>query len=194
MTRSDIEPSTLPADFHASASVEEAAETLGKLLGLAGTAPVSAARKALDDPLFARALWAARKFPDLRDRLLHQPAEMRVTAPAPSNAAIVTKAVGSLLKWGMEGMKPASPWIIERRLAACNGCVFQAPAPETLIYRGARVAVREDARICTSCNCLTNTKAVISTEHCPERDPENPELSRWGEPWIDPKDHPPGPW
>jgi len=194
MTQSDTGPSTLPAHFHASASVEEAAETLGKVLGLDGAAPADAARKALDDPLFARALWAARKFPDLRDRLLQQPAAMRVNAAAPSSAATVKKAVGGLLKWGMEGLKPAPPWVIERRLAACNSCTFQAPAPETLVYRGAKVVVGKDARICTSCNCLTNTKAAISTERCPERDPENPELSRWGEPWVDPKDHPQGPW
>ena len=78
--------------------------------------------------------------------------------------------------------------------AACNACEFQAEAPDTLVYRGAKVAVGKDAKICTICNCLTNTKAAISTESCPEPDPERPELSRWGEVWTDPAGHPDGPW
>ncbi len=185
---------TLPDKITGAASLEEAATLLGAELGLAGPAPLEAARRALNEPLYARALLALRKMPALRDQFLADPCEIRLSAAAPSSAAVVKQAAGSLLKWGMEGLKPAEPWVIERRIAACNSCKFQAPAPNTVIYRGVKVVVGKDAKICVSCNCLTNTKAAISTEHCPEKDPEDPGLSRWGDPWVPLKNHPKGPW
>lgn len=194
MTERDTQALALPSDIHEAESLEIAASKLGAALGLDAAAPEAATRKALDDALYARALWASRNVPTLRDHLLGQPEATRMNASAPSTGALVKQAVGSVLKWGMEGLKPAEPWVIERRLKSCNACPFQAPAPDTLIYRGAKVVVGKDSKICTSCHCLTNTKAAISTEHCPERDPGDPALSRWGEPWLPPEEHPKGPW
>ncbi|WP_340108941.1 hypothetical protein [Pikeienuella sp. HZG-20] len=198
------DPSPL-GEVAAAATIEEAAARLGALLELDGSAPLPATRRALRDPDFARALIGVRKLPAIRDRLLAgevqvsaaptSAAPTSANAPRPPSAAqSVVHAAGAVLKWGMEGMRPAKPWVIERRLAACNACEFQADAPDTLIYRGAKVVVGKDAKICTVCACLTNTKAAISTERCPKRDPEHPELSRWGEPWTDPAEHPDGPW
>lgn len=181
---------TLPPEITEAATLEEAARRLGAALDLDGSAPLEATRRALDDPRYAQALIATRKLPAIRDRFLADPS----SAPTPSGGALARKAAGSVLKWGMEGLKPAAPWVIERRLAACASCEYQAPAPDTLIYRGARVAVGKDAKICTICHCLTNTKAAISTEHCPAKDPADPTLSRWNEPWIPPEEHPEGPW
>lgn len=148
------------------------------------------------DPDFDRALYAVRKMPDVLLRLLTDPSLARIRTPenternpeppaakTPSNAKLAAKAAGSVLKWGMDGLKPAAPWVIERRLAACAACEFEAPAPDKLVYRGAEVAVGKGAKICTSCDCLIKTKAAMSTEHCPEKSPDNPDLSRWGEPW-----------
>ena len=183
---------TLPDEVTRAATIAEASERLGALIGLAGPAPEPATRRALAEPLFARALMATRKMPALRDRFLASAAaEAKGT---PGAAALAAKAAGATLKWGMAGLKPAEPWVIERRLAACAACEFQAPAPDTLVYRGARVATGPDAKICTVCHCLTNTKAALSTERCPKQDPEDATRSRWGEPWVDPADHPEGPW
>jgi hypothetical protein len=193
---------TLPDDIRTAPSEEVAAQRLGTLLGLAKPAPLAATRRALKDPLFARALITARKIPAVRDQLLIAPDTARI-APASgldtphtpsSSARIVAKAASATLKWGMEGLRHAEPWVIERRLAACNDCEFQDDAPDTLVYRGAKVVVGKDAKICKRCHCLTNTKAALSTEHCPERDTKNPALSRWGEPWVDPKELSGWPW
>ena len=185
-----VEASTFE-EVASAATIEEAAARLGALLEMDGPAPIPATRRALEDPDFARALVGMRKLPAVRDRLLA--GKFRAAAPASATGSVL-KAAGAVLKWGMEGLRPAKPWVIERRLAACNACEFQAEAPDTLVYRGAKVAVGKDAKICTICNCLTNTKAAISTESCPEPDPERPELSRWGEVWTDPAGHPDGPW
>ncbi len=198
---------TLPDDIRDAPSEDVAAARLGALLGLDRSAPLPATRRALQDALFARALITARKIPAVRDQLLAAPETARIApgpgqdappasdpAPAPSSVQLGAKAAGAVLKWGMEGLKHAEPWVIERRLAACNACEFQDDAPETLVYRGAKVVVGKDAKICTRCHCLTNTKAALSTEHCPERDPQTPDLSRWAEPWVDPETLPGWPW
>jgi hypothetical protein len=108
-------------------------------------------------------------------------------AATPSAAKLAAQAAGTVLKWGMEGLRQSDPWVIERRLAACAACEYRAPAPDTLVYRGAKVLAGKDSEICTICHCLLNTKAAISTEHCPEKDPDDPALSRWGEPWVTPR-------
>lgn len=174
-----------------------AAERLGRELGLEGPAPAVATRRALADSDFARALRAVRKMPELRDQMLAAPETARIRSveaarsvpasvpPPPSSAKLAAKAAGAVLKWGMDGLKPAQPWVIERRLAACAACEFQVPAPDTLVYRGTKVVAGKDAKICVRCHCLTNTKAAISTENCPEKDPQNPSFSRWQEPWVE---------
>ena len=190
----------LSAAITTATSLEEAATNLGAELGLTGPAPLAATKRALDEPLYARALLGLRKNPTLRDQFLSSPGTAKISAPTeasqatPSAMALAKKATASVLKWGMDGLKPAAPWVIARRLEACNSCEFQKPAPDTLVYRGAKVVVGKDAKICASCDCLTNTKAAISTERCPEKNVNNPRLSRWDEIWVTPKDHPEGPW
>ncbi len=174
------------------------AAQLGKELELGGPAPLQAAQRAMEDPDYARALKALRHMPDLRDQMLLAPESARIRKPGdsvpdpaparedsetPSAAKLAAKAAGAVLKWGMDGLQPPQPWVIERRLAACNACEFQVPAPDTLVYRGAKVVAGADATICKSCHCLIKTKAAISTETCPEKDISDPTLSRWQEPW-----------
>lgn len=169
-----------------ASTLDEAAALLGKDIGLKKPASLEHTRRALEDPQFARALLSTRKLPHIRDQLL--------AAALQSTKSRASRAMEGVLKWGMEGLKPAEPWVISQRLAACKACEYQTDAPETLLYRGASVFVGKGKKICALCNCLTNTKAAISTEHCPAQDPENPEQSRWGEPWVALDKHPKGPW
>jgi hypothetical protein len=143
---------------------------------------------------------AARTAPAVRDQLIAAAGHLRISAagsaPAapPAAARLAARAAGAVLKWGMAGLEHAEPWVIEARLAACAACPHLAPAPDTLVYRGVKVVAGQDATICSVCHCLTNTKAAMATEHCPEQDPANPALSRWGEPWTDPATLPGWPW
>ncbi|MEM6374714.1 MAG: hypothetical protein AAF672_01630 [Pseudomonadota bacterium] len=192
-------------------SITVAAAQLGQALGLPGPAPEAATRRALSDPEYARALKAVRMMPALRDQMLAAPDSARIRKPGaaiapepthaapprpaqaeprphtspPSTAKLAAQAAGAALKWGMTGLKQAQPWVIERRLSACNACEFHAPAPDTLAYRSARKVAGDDVMICTSCHCITKAKAAMASEHCPERDPHNPHLSRWQEPWAE---------
>ena len=192
----------LPDTVINAATPEEAAAALGEVLGLKKPAPLEATQRALDDPLYARALMSARNVPSLRQQLLLAPDSISISPaageekakPSPSSLKVAAKAAGAVLKWGAEGLKHAEPWVIERRLAACNSCEFQTDAPDALVYRGVKVVAGKDAKICTQCDCLTNTKAALATEHCPEKDPDNPEMSRWQEPWVDPDKLSKWPW
>lgn len=183
----------LPKEVSKAPSLEEAASRLGHILGLAEPAPLEATQRALDNPLYARALLTARKMPAVRWQLLVAPETVNIAPlagierkPQPaSSLQIMAKAAAATLKWGAEGLQHAEPWVIERRLLACSGCEFQTDAPDTLIYRGAKVVVGKEAKICTQCDCLTNTKAALATEHCPAKDLADPALSRWQEPWVD---------
>lgn len=169
-----------------ASTLEEAAALLGEDIGLRRPASLDQTRRALEDPQFARALLSTRKLPHVRDQLL--------AAAGQSATSLASQAVDGVLKWGMEGLRPAEPWVISRRLAACKICEYHTDAPESLLFRGARVLVGKDKKICALCNCLTNTKAAISTEHCPAQDPKSPEQSRWAEPWVPLDEHPKGPW
>ena len=193
----------LPDDVTAAATPKDAAERLGRHLGLPGPAPLAATERALADPLYARALLATRKLPAVRDQILESAAAMRISAvetptpssrAAPSTAELVAKAAGAALKWGMEGLRHPEPWVLERRLAACTACEHRAAAPETLVYRGVKVVAGKDAKICALCHCLINTKAAIATERCPAQAPHDHALSRWGDPWVDPATLPGWPW
>lgn len=187
--------STLPDEITKAKDLSEVAQKLGLHLGLDSPAPLAAAKRACSDELYARALHSLRKLPQMRDLVLAAANDVKTNEPSgPTNSELVKKAANSVLKWGMDGLKPSEPWIIEKRLAACNACDKQVPAPNTLIYKGATIAVGKDAKICATCNCLTNTKAAIPTEKCPERAMDNPNLSRWGEPWEPIEEHPEGPW
>jgi len=191
----------LPATVTQAATLEDAAKALGEILELGGPAPEQATQRAIDNPVYAKALLAARKMPQVRNQLLIAPETVSIATPdektAPresSNLKAASKAAKAMLKWGAEGLRHSEPWVIERRLAACKACPHQEDAPDTLVYRGAKVVVGKDAKICAKCDCLTNTKAAMATEHCPEKDPENNDLSRWQEPWIDVSEDAKWPW
>jgi hypothetical protein len=190
----------LPDDVSQAPTFALACARLGALIELPGPAAPEVTNRAIKDPNFAKALLASRKVPALRAHLLARPenANFHPDQPephrTPSIAKLAGKAAAATLKWGMEGLKHAKPWVIERRLAACNACEFAAAAPETLMYNGAKVVVGKDARICMACDCLINTKAAMASESCPKQDPANPELSRWGETWKEPPKGRQWPW
>ncbi|MDS9469149.1 hypothetical protein RGQ15_16425 [Paracoccus sp. MBLB3053] len=179
----------LPDEITNSTSIERAAERLRELLHFEGSLPLAAVKKAIENERYATALMAMRKNPELLERLLASAEPRNEPSVGPA-----TNAAKSILKWGMKGLEVAKPWIISKRLAACKTCPFEEPAPDGLSYRGAKLVVGQAARVCSVCGCLTNTKAAMAHEKCPEKDPANPDTSRWGEPWVAPDSKPRWPW
>ncbi|HUS53565.1 MAG TPA: hypothetical protein VMY41_06120 [Thermohalobaculum sp.] len=200
----------LPEDVSHAPTFALACARLGDLIGLPGPTMPEVTNRAIKDPEFAKALLASSKVPALRAHLLAHPENARFhpdqpepgplesghlePGRTPSIAKLAGKAAAATLKWGMEGLKHAKPWEIEKRLAACDACEFAADAPDTLVYNGAKVIVGKDAQICTACACLLNTKAAMASESCPKQDPANATLSRWGETWKEPPKERQWPW
>ena len=104
--------------------------------------------------------------------------------PDRSNMELMSKATKALFAWGKTGFQRADEATIERRWAACQACEFLTDPPQTMMYQGIKLLAGKETKICSACGCAANKKVMLPTEKCPKQDPENPELSRWGEPWI----------
>ena len=180
----------LPAAVYEAANQEDAQARLGDILGLDGPAAPEVTHRALKDSDFAARLMGTRKFPEWRNRLLDDPANRLFLpaaepAPAPDGAArevvLFTRAAAALVQWGAAGFTRADPARISRRLDACHTCPQLTNPPDRMSYNGAGLVIGRDQKSCAACGCFVKAKAVMATESCPERDPEDAALTRWGE-------------
>ena len=180
---------------YSAETVGEARERLGKILELNEPAATAVTLRVLADPGFAEKLVAVRKFPDWRDRLLLDPAnsafepmdqllnEQEENArPVTSTVALIKQTSAALLRWGAAGFQTPEPAIVERRKAACLGCDQLVEPPSSLPYQIAKAFAGSDRRVCAACGCVISKKVLMDTESCPLADPEDPSLTRWGEP------------
>jgi hypothetical protein len=186
---------TLLEPTHKAETIGEARDRLGDLLELNGPAATAVTLRVLADADFAEKLVAVRKFPEWRDRLLSDPAnsayepmdqpsdESEVNArPVTSTVALVKKSSIALLRWSASGFQKTAPVIAEQRKAACMGCDQLTDPPNSMPYQITRAFAGSDRRICAACGCVVAKKVQMATEACPLADPENPNLTRWGEP------------
>lgn len=177
--------------------LEAAADTTAMRLQLAGMLgldePVVAEvlERARSDDRYAGYLLRSRGHPELLDMLLAAasgPAAGRSppSADAPpsaelSNAELLKKAGGAVLKWASGGFQRLDPTILERRLAACAACPHLREPPDRLLYKVA-LSPRSDQRVCGACGCTASRKASLPGEACPVEDPDRPGRTRWREP------------
>ena len=70
--------------------------------------------------------------------------------------------------------------IYARRLAACQACEHYAVAPDDVLHLLGRRVLGDD-RVCARCGCFMSLKARFVLSHCPEPDPHDGRLDRWGE-------------
>lgn len=83
--------------------------------------------------------------------------------------------------WSKTGFTQVSPEVYERRAAACLSCPHLVEPTGKPIYK-VSLPSREDARICALAGSVASRMARMPSERCPDRDPSNPAVSRWGEP------------
>ena len=103
--------------------------------------------------------------------------------PGHGNIELIGKATKALFAWGKTGFQRADEEVVKRRWAACQGCDFLTDPPKTMMYQGIKLLAGKGTKICSACGCVANKKVTLPTEKCPKQDPDNPNLSRWGEPW-----------
>lgn len=146
----------------------------------------------LISPRYAHKLGSLRDYPQAVEHLLAHPPLAPLTildgigreprpAEPPGDASLAVKAGASALRWIGEGLRLADGPVRERRWAACMACPHMADPPARLTYRVAG-AMAGSKKICRLCGCNVRIKGRLPHERCPDRDPANPALSRWGEP------------
>ncbi len=81
-------------------------------------------------------------------------------------------------------MAPPSELVPEetyrRRLAACHACEHYVPVSDDILHLIGRRVLHEE-RMCARCGCFMGLKARFARSHCPEPNPHNDRLDRWGE-------------
>lgn len=141
---------------------------------------------ALADSLYAHHLFSAATHPQFLEVLLRTP---------PATSAVATfrempmrqqmlQAIDALGRWAKMGFRLADESTVARRLTACAACPHRrgGPTPNSLAELVRRLGLASGADTCGVCGCLLNSKARLSSEQCPEADPQHPSLTRWGEP------------
>ncbi len=111
-----------------------------------------------------------------------EPAPSTPAAPiAFSNGQLAAKAGKALFDWAKTGFAVLDQDAFEARFSACERCDRLSEPPENLAYALTRTK-RSDPRVCGACGCTAARKARLASEQCPLTDPDNPALTRWGEP------------
>jgi hypothetical protein len=189
----DRAPGPNPASL-APASWDEAQSDFADILGVDRELPPAVLRRAMLDSNFAHRLLVSRRAPGFLNALIEDPANARFSPPdfpmpdvpageaaSASNVELLGRAARSLAKWAAAGFTHADEATRSRRLAACQACPHAVREPQQFAYRLAGGGSR-DTGVCGLCGCPVARKARMSTEACPAADPEQPGLTRWGEP------------
>lgn len=171
--------------FEEARTWEELCRHFGELLHLNAPAPLAAVRRAMQDDKYAHYLMSVRESPSMLRILLDDPRNQEYEAPKPaeitqSQGALVAKAAEALVKWGKAGFKRVDDETYQQRWSACQACPNLVDPPELPIYKALSFQ-KSDLRICALCGCTASRKAQVPTERCPDEDPSNPAVNRWGQ-------------
>jgi len=186
--------------LHDSQTLEKSQQILGELINLGQPASEAVTRRALADQRYAHYLLITKDIPELRDKLLLDPRnesfesdgsrsdglkEVQSSVDGPSgNIELIFRTTSSFLAWGKSGFKLADQNLLDKRLQACERCEFLTDPPKKLIYLGLELVTGKRDKICKACGCFVKKKAMLPSEKCPKQDPVQPNLSRWGELWV----------
>ena len=177
-------------DAVADESLSVACQRLAELLGRDEPVSETVLRAAVDDPLYAMHLLASRSAPRLLAILLEnppKPTNVRLLAdanptPVDQSAPAVMKRFGrAMIEWGKTGFKTVDEEVYKKRLAACSSCPNLRGANGKAVEGSADAAVGL-GQTCAMCGCYVRAKARIARDNCPVKHPDDPLLSRWGEP------------
>jgi hypothetical protein len=155
----------LAADDETPAT-DDQRDALGRILGLDGPVPESVLIAAVENEDYARNLLLCRREPELLRDLIARPPHERRRFGAVELAARGSRA---LARWAATGFTTVDDATYQRRMSACVQC------PE-LSGQGS------DRPVCSLCGCRVVWKARMTSESCPAASPDDPSLTRWGEP------------
>lgn len=186
----EVEIDDIPGD-----TLKEKCAAFACLLGLSEPVSEKVMVGAVDDPSYARNLLANRNSPGvLNDLLANPPSRMyerlQKNNSGFSNSVLIAKAGKALLKWGASGFQTVSAFQLEIRENACVACP-NLQEPESVLQKitassrtGTAVGFRTGNKVCGICGCVVKNKMRLTTDTCPQEDPNAPGFNRWGEPHV----------
>lgn len=166
------------------AGIKEKCKEFGKFLGLDYPVSIKALEAAVQDQDYARNLLNCKNSPVFLEQLLKNPPETGKSFQVEkSNLELFEKAGRALLKWAGTGFTTVDKVVLERREQACLSCPNLKDPPDKLLYK-LTAAVLKEKRICGLCGCNVHNKMQLPTESCPGIHPDDPTITRWGEPVV----------
>ena len=182
----------------ADKSWSDARLSVGNLLGISKPVPPCALRRAMVERRYRETLFAYKDDVNIVHRLLRDSANTRYRLNGDetdvsgiqyegefgrqfTNVELVSKAGKALVKWVTSGFSSLAEESLIRRSKACQACPELVSPPRKVIYK-INIVTKSDDRICRVCGCTATRKMRIPSERCPRPHPDEPYLSRWGEP------------
>lgn len=186
----EVEIDDIPGD-----TLKEKCAAFACLLGLAEPVSEKVMVGAVDDPSYARSLLENRNSPGVLKQLLENPPSrmferIQKNNSGFSNSVLIAKAGKALLKWGASGFQTVSAFQLEVRENACLACP-NLKEPETVLQKitassrtGSAIGYRTGNKVCGLCGCVVKNKMRLTTDTCPQEDPNVSGFNRWGEPHV----------
>lgn len=166
-------------------ALQQLCEEMGQMLQLDEPVSSTVLQAAVKDEVYARNLLTARGNAPLL-KILMAKAQTPPTTSGPrsfSTLNLAGKAAAALLRWGKTGFSVTDSSTRSLRLQACLSCPNLTEAPDQLAYKLMPESMTNG--VCKLCGCSIKAKVRLPSERCPDRDPNNPEKTRWGQPWSD---------
>lgn len=164
---------------------DEMRQQLGAYLGIKDPVPSAMLNRAMNDDKFAYYLLTCRNQPKFLEALQADPRnkefEPAVANGEKSTVQLATTAAKAMLRWSKSGFTQVEKDVYEQRFAACLRCPHLSEPPDKMVYK-LTSGDATDRRVCNACGCVASRKTKLPTERCPEPDPENPAVNRWGQP------------
>jgi hypothetical protein len=173
-------------------SLSDLCSKFGKLLGKEEPVDASVLIHAINEPGYGINLVTYKNTPDSLNKLLHDPANKQYETTVEqtksiSNIELIKKAATSFILWSKIGFLVVSNEILEKREDACLRCPHLTDPYKTLQKMipskklTSNIGERIGKKVCGVCGCNLQNKLRLSSESCPQKNPEKENVTRWDE-------------
>ena len=191
MNNETINVAELGVQLSGATPLEQQLAALGEVLGVGAPVSRQVLFGALQDPTYARNLLVSRRSPRHLNYLLSHPPAVEIPEPdaqMPANRELMKNAASALVRWASTGFSIADEATLRRREDACLACPHLA-TPTRFLQKilpsrkeTMEIGRRTGDKVCDLCGCSVGRKMRLTAESCPDKAPDQPAFTRWGEP------------
>jgi hypothetical protein len=191
MNHDTINTAELDVRLSEASTIEQRLAVFGEILEVRGPVSKEVLFGALQDPTYARNLLVSRRSPGHLSYLLSHPPVVEIPeedARMPSNGELMKNVASGLIKWARTGFSIVDETTLRKREDACLACPHLV-VPTRLLQRllpshkeTTKTGRRTGDKVCDLCGCSVSRKMRLTSEFCPSKDPNQPAVTRWGQP------------